>query len=167
MFRNRQFWLVLVTGTPVATLPVCGQSLPGLVASLVPCHGAAGCGGRQRSAPTGGAAYGMPRNSLARPVRNPLTRPSRVPTTSGSNPDPARPAAAAPGPAIPQTPTTSPAATSTRPARLVMVPDPAIAALTFAVPSHSQRQAGGRSTRPPASPQQVRDAVTCRRPAAT
>jgi hypothetical protein len=47
---------VLVTGTPVAMLPFWAQTLPGLLASLIPRQRAAGCGGRQRSRPTGGAA---------------------------------------------------------------------------------------------------------------
>ena len=55
-FRYRQSSAVLVTGTPVATLPFWAQTLPGLLASLIPRQRAAGCGGRQRSGPTGGAA---------------------------------------------------------------------------------------------------------------
>src|ERR1700759_3215395 len=41
----------------------CGQCGAKLVALRTPGQGAAGRGGCQRSAPTGGAAYGMPRNS--------------------------------------------------------------------------------------------------------
>ena len=36
------------------------QTLPNLLASRTPSHFATGCGGCQRSAPTGGAANGMP-----------------------------------------------------------------------------------------------------------
>src|SRR5882757_11401059 len=51
------------------------------VASRTPGQLAAGCGGRHRSAPTGGAAYGMPRNSSAAPLARPRTAPLAVPTT--------------------------------------------------------------------------------------
>src|SRR5262249_23230606 len=40
-----------------------------------------GRGGRQRSAPTGGAAYGMPRNSPAAATTFPRTAPPAVVTT--------------------------------------------------------------------------------------
>ena len=39
----------------------CGGSGPSRVASRTPAHGTAGCGGRSRFAPIGGAAYGTPR----------------------------------------------------------------------------------------------------------
>src|ERR1700750_1867576 len=57
--RVRQFSLV---GLPTCGLgPVsCMHCGPGLVASSVPDHFAAGCGGCHRNGPTGGAAYGMP-----------------------------------------------------------------------------------------------------------
>jgi len=50
-----------------------------------PCHFAAGCGGFQRSGPTGGAAKGMPRKSRAFPsaLIFPCTFPWSVLTTSG------------------------------------------------------------------------------------
>src|SRR5580658_8363316 len=48
----------------------------------MPVQGAAGCGGRQRSGPTGGAAYGMPRNSSVRPAIVPRRVPPVVVTTS-------------------------------------------------------------------------------------
>ena len=38
----------------------CMQAGPGFTASRTPSHGATGCGACQRSAPTGGAANGMP-----------------------------------------------------------------------------------------------------------
>src|SRR5258708_40032673 len=53
----------------------------------MPCQGATGCGGCQRSAPTGGAAYGMPRYSAVSPAALPRTEPSAVRTT-GVRPDP-------------------------------------------------------------------------------
>jgi hypothetical protein len=46
----------------------CGQCGANWVASRTPGQLAAGCGGRHRSAPTGGAAYGMPRNSSTAPL---------------------------------------------------------------------------------------------------
>lgn len=39
--------------------PACAQFAPYLLASSTPSHIGAGWGGRQRNAPTGGAAYGM------------------------------------------------------------------------------------------------------------
>src|SRR5215467_7909393 len=47
----------------------------------MPCQGLGGCGGCQRSAPTGGAAYGMPRNSSAAATAFPRTAPPAVATT--------------------------------------------------------------------------------------
>src|SRR6478672_9578103 len=47
----------------------------------MPDQGFGGCGGRQRSAPTGGAAYGMPRNSRVAVTVFPRTAPSAVVTT--------------------------------------------------------------------------------------
>ena len=44
----------------------CGCAAPKRVASRVPRQRGAGCGGRRRSAPTGGAAYGMPRKAATR-----------------------------------------------------------------------------------------------------
>src|ERR1039458_7816099 len=59
----------------------CGQCGANCVAPRTPGQGAAGCGGRQRSGPTGGAAYGMPRNSSVVPMVSPPTAPSAVATT--------------------------------------------------------------------------------------
>src|ERR1700729_527158 len=59
----------------------CGQCGPNAVASRTPAQLAAGCGGCHRSAPTGGAAYGMPRNSSTAPLATPRTAPLAVPTT--------------------------------------------------------------------------------------
>src|SRR5688572_16573564 len=39
------------------------QTLPNLLASRTPSHLTTGCGGSQRSAPTGGAANGIPLNA--------------------------------------------------------------------------------------------------------
>src|SRR5215472_840073 len=59
----------------------CGQCGANRVASRTPCQLAAGCGGCHRSAPTGGAAYGMPRNSSTAPLATPRTGPLAVPLT--------------------------------------------------------------------------------------
>src|SRR5712691_6461633 len=53
----------------------------------MPCQGATGCGDCQRSAPTVGAAYGMPRYSAVAPAALPRTEPSAV-RTMGARPDP-------------------------------------------------------------------------------
>src|SRR5437773_7294355 len=47
----------------------------------MPCQGVGGRGGCQRSAPAGGAAYGMPRNSSPAAAALPRTTPSAVATT--------------------------------------------------------------------------------------
>ena len=52
-FRKRQFSDVLAWPNGEADWGQCGANA---VASRTPAHGAAGCGGRQRSGPTGGAA---------------------------------------------------------------------------------------------------------------
>ena len=41
----------------------CMQRAPNVAACFTPVHGATGCGACHRSAPTGGAAYGTPRNA--------------------------------------------------------------------------------------------------------
>src|SRR5438270_8721582 len=66
--RYRQSSAVLVFGSPETMVPFCAQTLPGWVASLTPPHRAAARGGRHRNCPTGGAAYGIPRNSRAPPA---------------------------------------------------------------------------------------------------
>src|SRR6201999_3319344 len=65
----------------------CAQCGAKLVAWRIPRQDAAGCGGCQRSAPTGGAAYGMPRYSAVVPAVLPCTGPSAVRTTE-ARPDP-------------------------------------------------------------------------------
>ena len=62
---------------------ICGQMLPAAVALRICAHGACGIGARQRRSPTGGAAYGMPRNLRTVPVALPRTGPLSVITTSG------------------------------------------------------------------------------------
>ncbi len=62
----------------------------------MPGQCAAGCGGRQRSGPTGGAAYGMPRYSSSAPAVFPRTWPSARRTTSGETERCGRAAAAGP-----------------------------------------------------------------------
>src|SRR5271165_4531464 len=83
-FRYRQFSDVLVVITPVATLPVWAQAGPIRSAFLMPFHRGAGCGGRHRRAPAGGAAYGMPKNSRTLRAYSPRTAPLSVRTTSGA-----------------------------------------------------------------------------------
>src|SRR5262249_49096844 len=61
----------------------CVQVGPGLVASRTPVHAAARCGGFHRSAPTGGAANGMPWNDRRGARRLPRTSPPPVRTRTG------------------------------------------------------------------------------------
>src|SRR5690348_5873592 len=70
MFRNRQSSLPV---TP--ELPPCVHTLPNEVALSTPCHLPNGVGGIQRKLPTGGAAYGIPRNSAVFLCMKPLTGP--------------------------------------------------------------------------------------------
>src|SRR5580658_10033533 len=77
-FRYRQSSDVLASPNGPAT---CGQCGANCVASRTPDQLAAGWGGCHRSAPTGGAAYGMPRNSLTGPSARPRTAPLAVPAT--------------------------------------------------------------------------------------
>src|SRR6516162_93945 len=92
-FRYRQSSDVLVAITPVAMLPVWAHAGPIQLAFLMPVHRAAGRGARHRRAPTGGAAYGMPKNSRAPLARTPRTAPLSVRTTSGAGQAGARAAA--------------------------------------------------------------------------
>ncbi len=66
----------------------CRQRGPNSVASLTPCHGAAGRGACQRSSPTGGAPKGMPLNTRIWPlaVVVPWTRPPDVFTCAAAGP---------------------------------------------------------------------------------
>ena len=65
------------------TRPVpCGQREPGTSASRTPLQAAGGCGERQRSSPTGGAAYGIPLKDRKVGLTCPLTAPDCVPTVS-------------------------------------------------------------------------------------
>src|SRR5579872_3539941 len=89
-FRNRQFSDVLAWPKGEAA---CGQCGANAVAARTPGQLAAGCGGCQRSAPTGGAAYGMPRNSSTPPLAIPPTSPLAVLATG---PPAAAPPATAP-----------------------------------------------------------------------
>src|SRR5690348_3319015 len=83
----------------------CAQCGAKLVAARTPDQCAAGCGGCQRRAPTGGAAYGMPRNSLMVPVDVPRRAPSGVWTTGP-------PAAVAGAPVAPNSVASTTAATT-------------------------------------------------------
>ena len=56
----------------------CGQSAQNLFASRTPCHAFAGCGGRQRYSPTGGAAYGIPLKLETFPTVTPRNDPELV-----------------------------------------------------------------------------------------
>src|SRR6185312_14718052 len=59
----------------------CGQAGPTLVASAGSVQGSGGRGARQRSAPTGGAAYRTPFQALTVPSSTPRTGPYAVSTT--------------------------------------------------------------------------------------
>ena len=78
--RERRLTSVQSSGAPVAGPPVdggatCGGSGPSLVASRTPDHGTAGCGGRSRFAPNGGAAYGTPRKVYTPSAKLPRSSP--------------------------------------------------------------------------------------------
>src|SRR5215469_6839577 len=76
--RYRQFSVPPV-GNP-GTGNCWTHSLPNEVACSVVVQGAGGCGGCQRSAPTGGAAYGMPSHWTTPPLTMPHTGPAAVVT---------------------------------------------------------------------------------------
>ena len=78
-FRNRQSSFVL--GGPSSDAS-CGHGLPNAVAFRIPSQAGCGRGGRQRSAPTGGAAYGIPRKLRIPAVTFPRTAPAAVTTTT-------------------------------------------------------------------------------------
>src|SRR5437667_192921 len=59
---------------------------PKWVASRTPDQDSGGSGGRQRSGPTGGCAYGIPRHSLSEPLATPWTVPEVVVTRRGEEP---------------------------------------------------------------------------------
>ena len=82
----------------------CQQTGPNSVAVRTPYHRVAGRGGRQRASPTGGAAYGTPRNASTSPASStyaPWSSPAVVLTNV---------------PRGPSRPADSPAATSVSPA---------------------------------------------------
>lgn len=60
----------------------CAHMVPNFVASRTSLHGVSGCGGRQRSAPTGGAAKGIPLNAAMPSCIAPWSGPSVVWTMS-------------------------------------------------------------------------------------
>src|SRR5262249_9154199 len=66
---------------PIVSSP-CGHAGPNAVASRTFGQVGVGCGGFQRSAPIGGAAYGIPRNTASVPSRVPRTQPPVVITAS-------------------------------------------------------------------------------------
>ena len=75
--------------TRVEAATACGAAGPKRVASRTPDHETGGCGGANRSGPTGGAAYGMPRYAVtALSTSRPHNRP--VETTSSVTIEPSR-----------------------------------------------------------------------------
>src|SRR5215472_8917570 len=82
-FRNRQSSDVLARPKGDGG---CGQCGANCVASRTPDQLAGGCGGCHRNAPTGGAAYGRPRNSSTAPTVSPRTGPLAVPVTGPPEP---------------------------------------------------------------------------------
>src|SRR5213592_640521 len=60
--------------------PLWAQSAPNLLASRSPSHVCMGCGGRQRLAPTGAAAYGIPLKLETSASVTPRTTPDTVRT---------------------------------------------------------------------------------------
>src|SRR3954447_15657456 len=62
----------------------CGGIGPNRAASRSPDHDFTGAGERQRRSPTGGAAYGTPRNATTGPARSPRRAPDEVRATSTS-----------------------------------------------------------------------------------
>src|SRR5205085_11429837 len=79
-FRYRQSSFSLAAPCTDAS---CAHAPAKLVAWSGVVHAVTGAGGRQRSVPTGGAAYGMPRNlrvlSSTKPTPSPLARWIAVP----------------------------------------------------------------------------------------
>src|SRR6516164_5891202 len=123
-FRNRQSSDVLAWPKGDAD---CGQCGANCVASRTPDQLAAGCGGCHRSAPTGGAAYGIPRNSLTAPLARPRTAPLAVPVTGPpAAPRPPRVLALAAGAIAARAPTVTPATASRlrarHPAQVITIP---------------------------------------------
>src|ERR1044071_755208 len=83
--RYRQSSSLLARFCSVA-LAICAQRLPNLVASIGAAHLSGGTGAFQRRLPTGGFAYGMPRNCRAVtvvPTMLPWTGPSATVTVGG------------------------------------------------------------------------------------
>jgi hypothetical protein len=72
----------------------CGHGDPKADASRGSNQGACGAGARQRKEPTGGSAYGIPRNEEIWPSDRPTTNPDRVAARAGRLP-PSPPSAAA------------------------------------------------------------------------
>jgi hypothetical protein len=73
-FRYKQSSEVLGVPPPA----ICAHGLEKEVAARGELQAAAGCGGFQRESPTGGAAYGMPRNLYMVSVSDPFTVPLSV-----------------------------------------------------------------------------------------
>src|SRR5580658_6480753 len=134
--RNRQSSDVLASPNGPAT---CGQCGANCVAARTPDQLAAGCGGCHRSAPTGGAAYGMPRNSSTAPLARPRTAPSAVtatgpPPVAGCPPRvPALTAGAAATRAARVTPATASRVSARRPVQVMNAPTSKVRAGTLEV----------------------------------
>ena len=62
--------------------PFCGADGANAWVGRVPRHATAGSGARKRSAPIGGLAYGMPRNTNMPCSSEPSTLPDRVMTVA-------------------------------------------------------------------------------------
>src|SRR5882724_6042427 len=82
MFRDRQSSLIGRSRPAISAFGGCGHTGPKLFATRTPAHGSGGWGGRQRNAPTGAAAYGMPRKTVSERSRPamPSTSPDSVST---------------------------------------------------------------------------------------
>jgi len=112
-------------------LPVsaCGQPAPNCVASRTPDQDDAGCGGRHRNFPVGGAAYGSPLKDDTPAALAPRMRPPSTRTTGLVPPD-AGDATALPVPAVmtvaatPTADTANNAARRTRRVRVVFMLSP-------------------------------------------
>jgi hypothetical protein len=68
-------------GVCFTALDTCIQAGPNWSAIRTPCHGTAGWGGFQRRLPTGGAAYGIPRNDQTPQLQN-TGMPTTVPPST-------------------------------------------------------------------------------------
>src|ERR1700683_2864461 len=85
--RKRQSSLIF-GGVAVGFAPrkaACMHIAPNSSAFRTPSQGTAGCGSRQRSFPTGGAAYGMPRKTRTEPSDPPTPETKPESSRTGSS----------------------------------------------------------------------------------